>query len=310
MKIVFMGTPEAAATSLSRLLADGHEVVGAYTQPDRPSGRGKKLIHSPVKQLAVEAGIPLFQPVKLKTEEALSDFKSLEAEVAVVVAYGRILPAGFLNAFPYGAINLHFSLLPKYRGAAPVNWAIVNGETRTGVTTMKMDAGLDTGDILMQRETHIGHDETSIELMLRLSELGADLLSETLDSIDVIEPRKQDDSAATYAPILHKEDGRIDWEMNADEVARRIRGFQPFPTAFTYFNEKKLTIWKAHEGSSLEDTEQKEPGTIVAVKGGEIAVQCRDSILYIDELQIEGKRRMAAREFLNGHNIKMGLILG
>lgn len=305
-----MGTPEAAATSLSRLLADGHEVVGAYTQPDRPSGRGKKLIHSPVKQLAVEAGIPLFQPVKLKTEEALSDFKSLEAEVAVVVAYGRILPAGFLNAFPYGAINLHFSLLPKYRGAAPVNWAIVNGETRTGVTTMKMDAGLDTGDILMQRETHIGHDETSIELMLRLSELGADLLSETLDSIDVIEPRKQDDSAATYAPILHKEDGRIDWEMNADEVARRIRGFQPFPTAFTYFNEKKLTIWKAHEGSSLEDTEQKEPGTIVAVKGGEIAVQCRDSILYIDELQIEGKRRMAAREFLNGHNIKMGLILG
>lgn len=309
MKIVFMGTPEAAATSLSRLLADGHEVVGAYTQPDRPSGRGKRLIYSPVKQLAVEAGIALFQPTNLKTQEALAGFKALGAEVAVVVAYGRILPAGFLNAFPYGAINLHFSLLPKYRGAAPVNWAIVNGETRTGVTTMKMDAGLDTGDILMQRETKIGDDETSIELMLRLSELGADLLSETLDSIDAIEPLKQNDSAATYAPILHKEDGRINWDMYANELVRRIRGFQPFPTSFTSANEKKLTIWKAREGGSLEGREQQEPGTILAVQGGEIAVQCRDSILYIEELQVEGKRRMSVREFLNGHNIQIGLIL-
>ncbi len=179
-----MGTPKAAVPSIARLLQDGHEIAAVYSQPDRPSGRGNKIVFSPVKEFALEHGLPVFQPTKIKTADALDEFRSHNADVAVVVAYGRILPESFLTAFPRGAINVHFSLLPKYRGAAPVNWAIVNGETKTGVTTMQMDAGLDTGDILLQRETEIGPDETAPELMERLSFIGADLLSETLQSYD------------------------------------------------------------------------------------------------------------------------------
>ena len=202
MKIVFMGTPQAAVPSLEGLLADGHDVVAVYTQPDRPSGRGNKVVFSPVKQFAIDRRIPVLQPTKIRTPEALAEFTAFAADVAVVVAYGRILPEGFLNAFPEGAINVHFSLLPKYRGAAPVNWAIVNGETTTGVTTMKMDAGLDTGDILLQRETEIGPDENAIDLMDRLSHVGARLISETLSRLNEITSRQQNHSSATLAPIM------------------------------------------------------------------------------------------------------------
>lgn len=298
-----MGTPQASVPSLERLLADGHEVAAVYTQPDKPAGRGNKIAMSPVKEFAIDRGIAVLQPTKIRTPEALAEFAGIAADVAVVVAYGRILPQGFLDAFPNGAINVHFSLLPKYRGAAPVNWAIVNGEIATGVTTMKMDAGLDTGDILLQSETEVGGDENAIELMERLSFTGAELLSETLSRLPEITPRKQDYTLATHAPIMAKEDGKFDWWMTAEEISRRIRGFQPFPTTYTVWEGKKLTLWRAQPRKE----EGGESGRIVAAKGDELIVACGGGTsLKIDELQLEGKRRMTTRDFLNGVKWKPG----
>ncbi|MGI8466909.1 MAG: methionyl-tRNA formyltransferase [Pyrinomonadaceae bacterium] len=310
MKIVFMGTPKAAAASLERILRDGHEVVAVYTQPDKPAGRGNKLNASVVKEFALQNNLQVFQPAKIKTPEALETFKSHKADVAVVVAYGRILPESFLEVFPKGAINVHFSLLPKYRGAAPVNWAIVNGETKTGVTTMRMDAGLDTGGIFLQRETEIASEENAIELMRRLSLLGADLLSETLAMFDELVAQPQNDSQATFAPILKKEDGAIDWNLSAAEINNRIRGFQPFPTSFTKYQDKKLTIWKARK---VEDGERKTEnvGEILEVKSDNLIIGCgNQTALRIEELQLEGKKRMATRDFLNGIKMQIGEKLG
>lgn len=309
MKIVFMGTPNAAVSSLERILTDGHEIVAVYTQPDRPAGRGNKLTAPPVKEFALQNNLQILQPTKIKTPEALETFKSHRADVAVVVAYGRILPQTFLEAFPKGAINAHFSLLPKYRGAAPVNWAIAGGETRTGVTTMQMDAGLDTGGILLRRETEIGENETSIELMQRLSLIGADLLSETLLMFDELTIQPQDDLQATFAPMMKKEDGLISWMLSASEITNRARGFQPFPTAFTFYNEKKLTIWKCQPSNVVHQL--KSVGEILEAKGDKLLVFCGgDSVLQIDELQIEGKRRMPTRDFLNGVKMQAGEKLG
>ncbi|MBS1797749.1 MAG: methionyl-tRNA formyltransferase [Acidobacteria bacterium] len=306
MKIVFMGTPQAAVPSLQKLLTEGHELVAVYTQPDRPAGRGNKLTAPPVKEFAVENGLPVFQPTKIKTVEALELFRSHAADVAVVVAYGRILPAGFLEAFPLGAVNVHFSLLPKYRGAAPVNWAIVRGETKTGVTTMRMDAGLDTGDILLQSETEIGPEETAVELMTRLSFLGGDLLAATLEKFDEIEPVPQDHAAATLAPLMKKEDGAIDWRRPAGEIVDRVRGFQPFPSSYGFYQGKKLKIWKAAVETVLE-SEPSPPGTVLYAKGDQILVQCGDAtIVRLSELQLEGKNRMKTRDFLNGVKLAAG----
>ena len=306
MKIVFMGTPQAAVPSLERILADGHEVVAVYTQPDKPKGRGNKLTASPVKEFALQNNLPIFQPTKIKTQEALEVFQSHAADVAVVVAYGRILPISFLEAFAGGAINVHFSLLPKYRGAAPVNWAIVNGEEKTGVTTMQMDAGLDTGGILLQRETKIEDQETAVELMQKLALIGADLLSETLAMRNELTVQPQNDAEATLAPIMRKEDGVIDWNLSAREIADRVRGFQPFPTSYTKYQEKKLTIWRASE---IQDSELKieESGEILAAKGDELLIACgNQTVLRIEELQLEGKKRMPTRDFLNGVKVKVG----
>ncbi|HEX6280249.1 MAG TPA: methionyl-tRNA formyltransferase, partial [Pyrinomonadaceae bacterium] len=290
-----------------RLIHDGHEIGAVYTQPDRPSGRGNKITFSPVKQLALDKGLPVLQPAKIKTPEAFEEFRSHNADVAVVVAYGRILPESFLTVYPNGAINVHFSLLPKYHGAAPVNWAIVNGETVTGVTTMNMDAGLDTGDILLQRKTAIGSEENSIELMDRLAGIGADLLSETLKRLPELEPRPQDDSLATMAPIMTKEDGRFAWAMPADQIARMVRGFQPFPTTFTYYGGKKLTIWSS---SPTEIESHVVPGTVIVASGDQLLIKCGGaSVLKIVELQLEGKRRMNVRDFLNGVTFKVGDVI-
>jgi methionyl-tRNA formyltransferase len=309
MKIVFMGTPEAAVKSLERIVNDGHEVVAVYTQPDKPAGRGNKLNESPVKRFAIERSLTVFQPAKIRTPDAFEQFRSHAADIAVVVAYGRILPESFLNAFQMGAINVHFSLLPKYRGAAPVNWAIVYGDAKTGVTTMKMDLGLDTGAILLQRETQIGEDETSIELMQRLAEIGADALSDTLSTYHDLTPREQIEADATLAPIMKKEDGLISWMLNAAEITNRVRGFQPFPTAFTFFEGKKLTIWSASP-SDVSHT-LKHPGEILEAKGDSLLVFCGgDSVLSIKELQLEGKRRMSVRDFINGVRPEIGKILG
>jgi methionyl-tRNA formyltransferase len=310
MKIVFMGTPNAAVPSLERILTDGHEVVAVYTQPDRPSGRGNKLSAPPVKEIALQHNLEVFQPLKIKTAEALETFKSHNADVAVVVAYGRILPQTFLEAFPKGAINVHFSLLPKYRGAAPVNWAIVNGEEKTGVTTMKMDVGLDTGDILLVRETEIGEGENSIELMERLSYTGADLLSETLAMFDELAAQTQNHDEASFAPIMKKEDGLIDWSLPAKEIANRVRGFQPFPTSFTKYDDKKLTFWKAEE-FQISNFRFEIVGEILEAKGDKLLVSCgNQTVLQVDELQIEGKRRMTTRDFLNGVKMNVGEKLG
>src|SRR5882762_9187265 len=223
MRLVFMGTPESAVPSLRRLLADGHEVVAVWTQPDKPAGRGKKLHQSPVKEFALAHGLTIHQPTKIKTPEAKELFTSHRADAAIVVAYGRILPPEFLEAQRLGCINLHFSLLPRYRGAAPVNWAIVNGEKETGVTTMRIVSELDAGPVLLQSLTQIGATETAPELMNRLAETGAELLGETLAGIEHIELKPQTNADATYAPMLTREDGLIDWTMNAVAVERRVR---------------------------------------------------------------------------------------
>ncbi|MGD9561001.1 MAG: methionyl-tRNA formyltransferase [Pyrinomonadaceae bacterium] len=310
MKIVFMGTPDAAVPSLQRLVDDGHRIAGVYTQPDRPSGRGKRIVFSPVKVLALDLGLPLFQPERIRTPEALTEFASLNADIAVVVAYGRILPESFLAAFPRGAVNLHFSLLPKYRGAAPVNWAIVNGETTTGVTTIQMNAGLDTGDLLLSRETEIYADETAPELMTRLAKIGSDVLAETITTFDQIAPKPQDDALATFAPIMKRDDGLINWDQSAAEIANRVRGFIPFPGSFTYLNGRKIGIWAARPRVG-EWQSFWVPGEIVSVADRRLIVAAGSgTLLEIEELQFEGKSRISAREALNGSQFSVGSLLG
>ncbi len=304
-----MGTPQAAVPSLVRVITDGHEVVAVYSQPDRPSGRGNKITFSPVKQCSIENGIAVYQPEKVRTPEAIELFRAHGADVAVVVAYGRILPKTFLTAYSHGAINVHFSLLPKYRGAAPVNWAIANGEKETGVTTMQMDIGLDTGAILMQRSTRIEHNETSIELMERLSFVGAELLSETLANYASLTPIEQDHAVATLAPIMKREDGLIDWEMSAIEIANRVRGFQPFPSSFTSFRGGKLTVWKAVAVEGAVGAVAA--GTIIEASNGRMVITCGDNTaLLVEEVQAEGKRRMTVRDFLNGVKVTVGEQVG
>jgi methionyl-tRNA formyltransferase len=309
MKVVFMGTPAAAVPCLKKLVEDGHDVVAVYCQPDRPSGRGQKLTAPPVKVAAEELSLPIRQPEKIKTIEAAEEFKALGADVAVVVAYGRILPVTFLNAFSRGAINVHFSLLPKYRGAAPVNWAIVNGERETGVCSMKMDEGLDTGDLLLVKSVPIEAGENAIHLMERLAFIGAEILSDTLAQINTLVPTPQDHSNATHAPILKKSDGVIDWNLDAETICNRIRGFQPFPTSFTFLKEKKITIWNAEVAEP--QIAGSTPGEIVEASGKSLLISCGDSTsLRVSEIQIEGKRRMDVRDFLNGNHLIAGDILG
>ena len=308
MRTVFMGTPESAVPFLQRLLDDGHEIVAVWTQPDKPAGRGKQLHQSPIKEFALQHKLTIHQPAKIKTEEAKDLFASHNADVAVVVAYGKILPSEFLNAYMHGCINVHFSLLPKYRGAAPVNSALVNGEGETGVTTMRIVEELDAGPILLQSGAKIGEHETAPELLIRLAELGAEVLSETLRNLDAIEPRPQRDEDATFAPILKRETGLIDWSMDAFAIERRVRGFQPWPNAYTAIDSKRLIIWRA----TSEPTEfSVPPGQIVEARTDRLAVSCGHStLLRIGELQPEGGRRMSARDFINGKYVKDGAVLG
>jgi methionyl-tRNA formyltransferase len=299
-----MGTPAAAVPTLRRCVADGHEIVAVWTQPDRPSGRGNKVSFSPVKEFALANGLSIYQPTRLKTDETKSLFSSHESDVAVVVAYGRILPTEFLKAPRNGCINVHFSLLPRYRGASPVNWAIVNGDKETGVTTMFIEPTLDTGPILLQAKTMIGDQETAPELMARLAETGAGLLGETLMRLSALAPLAQDDAAASFAPILKKDDGLIDWTMSAKSIEQRVRGFQPWPNAHTSFNSKGFTIWRA-EAATSEQTGS--PGEVIESGGDSLLVACGDaSALRLVEVQPEAKRRMVTRDFLNGTHLKVG----
>lgn len=299
-----MGTPRAAVPTLRRCLTDGHEVVAVWTQPDRPSGRGHRVSLSPVKEFAVEHGLSVYQPARIKNDEAIAQFASHDADVAVVVAYGRILPDSFLQTPKRGCINVHFSLLPLYRGAAPANWAIVNGETETGVTTMFIEPSLDTGPILLQSKTPIGATETAPELMERLSEIGASLLGETLSRLDDLTPRPQRDQDATFAPILKKEDGLIDWSRSAFEIERAVRGFQPWPNAYTSLNSRGLTIWRAEAVSS---DSAAGAGEVIASRGDDLIVSCgNQTALRLIEVQPEARKRIAARDFINGMQVKVG----
>ncbi len=313
MRLVFMGTPESAVPTLRRCVDDGHEGVAVWTQPDRPAGRGRSLHVPPVKEFALARGIPVHQPAKIRTDAAFDLFCHHEADAAVVVAYGRILPAPFLRAPRLGCVNVHFSLLPKYRGAAPVNWAIVRGERVSGVTTMRIDEGLDTGAILLQSETAVGERETAPALLDRLAVVGADLLGETLRRLDEIEPRPQDDSLATHAPILKRDDGRIDWTLDASDIERRVRGFQPWPNAHTLYKGQRLVIREAAPLSvdELAGVSSERPGRIVEAKGDALVVACgAGTALRLTDLQLEGKRRMSARDLINGARVEAGEVLG
>jgi len=309
MRLIFMGTPESAVPSLRRLLDDGHEIVAVWTQPDKPAGRGNKLHQSPVKEFALQHHLTVHQPAKIKTPDAQQVFASHNADAAIVVGYGRILPAHFLSTPRNGCINVHFSLLPKFRGAAPVNWAIVNGEKETGVTTMKIVEALDAGPILLQRATEIREQEAAPALMSRLANLGAELLSETLKRIDALTPQTQTEDAATFAPMLKRADGLIDWTLEAYAIERRVLGFQPWPNAFTSFRSQRLIIREA----APEWIEQLRfrPGQIIEAHGDRLVVACGDATaLRVSELQMEGSRRVTARDFLNGSHIKVGELLG
>lgn len=304
MRIVFMGTPEAAVPTLRRVVEDGHQVVAVWTQPDKPAGRGNKVSVPPVKLAAQLLGLTVHQPTKIRTEEAKVMFESHDADLAIVVAYGRILPATLLRAPKRGCVNVHFSLLPKYRGAAPVNWAIVNGEEKTGVTTMLIEEELDSGPILLQRETPIGEKETAPELMLRLADMGAELLGETLKKFDDITPQQQQ-SGATFAPILKRTDGLIDWSKNAAEIERGVRGFQPWPNAYTHDKSQRLIVFKA-EPATIENN-NADAGEILVAHGDELLVKCdKQTALRLIEVQPEAKRRMSVRDYLNGTHHKAG----
>ena len=300
-----MGTPQAAVPTLRQCLNDGHEVVAVWTQPDKPSGRGNKVSLPPVKEFALAHGLSVYQPARIKNDEAKQLFASHDADVAVVVAYGRILPDEFLRAPRRGCINVHFSLLPLYRGAAPTNWAVVNGEAETGVTTMFIEPALDTGPILLQQKTPIGEKETAPELMERLAEIGAELLGETLARLDDLTPRPQHDADATFAPVLRKEDGLIDWSLSAFAIERRVRGFQPWPNAYTSFNSKGLTIWSAEPATTTNAIAAG--GEIIAAHRDELVVSCGDqTALRLIEVQPEARKRITVREFISGARLKVG----
>ena len=316
MDVVFCGTPQFAVPTLQALVDAAHSVRLVVTQPDRPSGRGMEVAAPPVKQLAKKLGLEVTQPEKIKNNlEFRARLEEIRPEAIVVVGYGRIIPKWMIDLPPLGNINLHGSLLPKYRGAAPVQWAIASGESVTGVTTMRIDAGLDTGDILLQREAPIAQEDTAVTLAPRLAEMGAPLMVETLARLKAgtIAPRKQDDAQATLAPILNKEDGLIDFRRHAREICNRLRGFQPWPGAYTTFRGKNLNVLAAMplEESGVRSRESAvAPGQMSMDKDRLFVVSGERTVLELLTVQPEGKKRMAARDFVHGYHPKTGEQLG
>lgn len=309
MKVVFMGTPEYSVPTLKALLDSEHEVIAVYTKVDKPKGRGKKVEITPIKALAEEYNIPVYQPVTLKTEESIAEFQSHPADIAVVIAYGLILPAAVLNAYPMGCMNLHASLLPKFRGASPIQAAILAGEEKTGVTSMQMDEGLDTGAMLLKEEILLTGKETAGELHDALAEISAKLCLQTLKEIEAgtICKQLQPSENVSYAGKITKEMGRIDWTKSSMEIDRQIRGLSPWPSAYTNLQGKNLKIWKAARIS--DDNPTEEAGTVIGICDQGITVACGQGSLLIQELQLEGKKRMRAVDFLNGHSITVGQML-
>lgn len=307
LRIVFCGTPAFALPSLRHLIAQkDFQVESVVTQPDRPRGRGGETGNSPVKEFALDAGIPVYQPEKMRSESAQNYFRRVAPDAAVIIAYGQIIPASLIEIPRLGWINLHGSLLPKYRGAAPIQWAIVNGETRTGVMTMRIDAGLDTGPVLLRHETAIAPDETAPELYERLAEAGAPLVTETLRGLDrgSLRPEAQDNSQASFAPPLKKEDGRIDWTQTSEKIYNRIRGLQPWPGTFATFRGQTCAIWgKPAEAAAHSDAE----AGILMERAGEIFVACGGrTALRLEYLRMQGRKRVTSREFASGARLVDG----
>jgi methionyl-tRNA formyltransferase len=305
MRLVFLGTPAFAVPTLERIVTAGHQVLTVVTQPDRPSGRGQHSAAPPVKQAAVRLSLPVYQPERVRRPEAVDHLRSLRADGMVVVGYGQIIPQNVIDLAPRGIINVHASLLPKYRGAGPIQWAIINGETQTGVTTMQIDAGLDTGNMLLKVETEIGPDENAIELGTRLAAMGADLLVKTLDGLErgTIVAEKQDSAQATYAPLLKKEDGLVDWSQSAHAIHNRVRGMQPWPGAWTTFRGQTLHIWKSRIGDATGPV-----GKFVKLKPPVVA--CGEGSLEFVEVQLEGRKRMAGADFVNGQRLTQSDCVG
>ena len=306
MRIVFMGTPDFAVPSLQALIDAGHDVCAVYTQPDKPQGRKQILTAPPVKTLALEHDIPVFQPNTLKNEDEQARLRELAPEVIIVVAYGKLLPKAVLDIPPQGCINVHGSLLPRWRGAAPIQWAVIAGDEMAGVTTMQMAEGLDTGDMLLTYETKVGEKETAGELFDRLAQSGAELLTQTLVKLDEITPRPQDDAQSCYAHMLDKQMAVIDWSKSAHEIDCLIRGLNPWPIALTTLSGERLKVFAAEKAAG-----NGEPGTVLEAdpKKG-LTVACGEGALGLTEIQLVGGKRMKATDFLRGHAIEVGTKLG
>ncbi len=304
-KIVFMGTPEFAVPSLRAIHASGHEIVKVVTQPDRPKGRGRILTPPPVKEAALAMGIPVLQPESIDAGEFVTAMQDISPDYFVVIAFGRVLPINLLAIPKYGAINVHGSLLPKYRGAAPIQWALINGETETGVTTMLMDSGLDTGDIFLSRRIAIKPDDTSETVHDRLSLIGADLIVNTLDGLEAgeINPKPQNDAESTYAPALKKDDGRIPWRLPAERIVSFIRGVTPWPGAFTYYKGRRLKIFSAR---AVHEPVSEKPGVILPRSSDELWVATGEGLLDIMEIQGFKGKRLPVKDFLHGAALEPG----
>ena len=309
MRVIFMGTPDFSVGTLEALIAAGHEVCLAVTQPDKPKGRGGKMQYTPVKEKALFYNIPVYQPKRVRDPECVEELRKYNADVMVVVAFGQILPKEILEMTPYGCINVHASLLPKYRGAAPIQWAIIEGEEVTGVTTMQMDEGLDTGDMILKTEVPVAADETGESLHDKLAAAGAALCVETLKALEngTAVREKQGESPTAYAKMLTKELGDIDWAEPAVKIERIVRGLNSWPSAYTHWNGKVMKIWRAAaEASEAADVQ---PGTVVSVEKESFAVQTGDGILRVLEVQMPGKKRMDAGAFLRGNTMEPGELL-
>lgn len=305
MRIVFMGTPDFAAAILERLISTGRNVVGVFSQPDKPVGRKQIIEPTPVKKLASEHGIPVFQPAKMKDGTALEMMKSLSPDIAVVAAYGRILPKELLDVPPLGCVNVHGSLLPKYRGAAPIQWSVINGDKITGVTTMYMAEGMDTGDMILKLETEIGEDETAGELFDRMAALGADSIEKTLELFDngAVPRTPQDEAEATMAPMLKKEMGELDFGKYAEEIHNLVRGLCPWPVAFTYVDGKSVKIYKADRVEGYSGA----PGELLDEK--RFIVGCGDGAVELSIVQPEGKKQMSGGDFIRGKRLATGTVI-
>ncbi len=309
MKLIFMGTPDFAATALKALIEDGHEIALVVTQPDKPKGRGHKMMPPPVKVVAESHGLPVYQPQSMKTEDAYNYLSNVQADLFVVAAYGQILPQRVLDIPKFGCVNIHASILPKYRGAAPIQWSIINGETKTGVTTMQMNAGLDTGDMLVKKYVDISHTETFETLHDKLASAGVDAIRETIEQIEsgTLTPEKQDDAISCYAPMIDKTTGILDFSKDAQTLYNLIRGLNPYPYASTTYGSTRFKVIGAQPSA-----EHKEglPGEILCVSKDGVLVKCGSGTLLITDVQFEGKKKMPVSEYIKGNKLDIGVILG